>query len=75
MTLGLGILLYELLCDDDQLMSVIVDDWMLTHPNLTRMVTLSVALHLINAIPERLDMVSQGFWLWRYLAKAARGQR
>ena len=57
--LGALIMLYELVAPPDQLLSEAVDRALLTHPLITRLGIAIVALHLVNAIPERLDPVHQ----------------
>jgi hypothetical protein len=65
--MGAGIVGYEILCEDEQLLSVIVDEWLVSHPVVTRFTIAAVALHLINALPPAIDPVSQQFILWRKL--------
>jgi hypothetical protein len=59
--LAVGVLGYELVCDDGQLLSECVDEWLVSRPVLTRAAIAALALHLGNAVPERYDVVSQGF--------------
>lgn len=56
-----GILCYELSCDEDELLSRVVDGWLITHPVLTRTVIATVALHLLNAI-EPCDPLTMSFF-------------
>jgi hypothetical protein len=56
-----GVLAYELACNEGELLSEGVDDWMATKPILTRTVIAALALHLGNAVPPRFDPVSMGF--------------
>jgi hypothetical protein len=56
-----GVLGYEVVCKDGQLLSECVDDWLISRPILTRAAIAALALHLGNAFPERYDGVSLGF--------------
>jgi hypothetical protein len=56
-----GVLSYEVLCKDGQLLSEGVDEWLVSRPILTRATIAALALHLGNAVPERYDVVSLGF--------------
>jgi hypothetical protein len=56
-----GVLAYEILCKDGELLSERVDQWLLSRPILTRAVIAALALHLGNAVPQRYDVVSLGF--------------
>jgi hypothetical protein len=56
-----GVLSYEILCKDGQLLSEGVDEWLVSRPILTRATIAALALHLGNAVPERYDVVSLGF--------------
>jgi hypothetical protein len=56
-----GVLGYEVVCKDGQLLSQCVDEWLASRPILTRAAIAALALHLGNAIPERYDVVSLGF--------------
>jgi len=56
-----GVLAYELACNEGELLSEGVDDWVATKPILTRAVIAALALHLGNAVPTRFDPVSMGF--------------
>jgi hypothetical protein len=60
-TLGAGILVYELLCDEGELLSEQCDRWLISHPVTTRVAVVSLALHLINALPPKYDIISLGF--------------
>jgi hypothetical protein len=55
-----GVLGYEVVCKDGQLLSECVDEWLISKPILTRAAIAALALHLGNAIPERYDVVSLG---------------
>ena len=56
-----GVLAYERACNDGELLSEGVDDWVTSRPMLTRTVIAALALHLGNAVPPRFDPVSMGF--------------
>ena len=56
-----GVLGYEVVCKDGQLLSECVDEWLVSKPILTRAAIAALALHLGNAIPQRYDVVSLGF--------------
>jgi hypothetical protein len=58
--LAAGVLGYEVVCKDDQLLSECVDEWLMSRPILTRAVIAALALHLGNALPVRFDVVSLG---------------
>lgn len=56
--MGAGIVAFEVYAvrrDPEQLLSRIVDQWLLTRPILTRAVIATVALHLLNGIPKAAD--------------------
>jgi hypothetical protein len=59
--LAAGVLGYEVVCKDGQLLSECVDEWLMSRPILTRAVIAALALHLGNALPARFDVVSLGF--------------
>lgn len=63
--LGIGILIYEATCADGQLLSEIVDGWLVTRPIVTRAVIAVVALHLANGIMPDYDPLHWGFKLTR----------
>lgn len=55
--LGLGILAYEGLCPDGELLSEQCDRWLESYPVSTRAAIAVVALHLANGLPDRFDLV------------------
>lgn len=55
--IGLGVLAYEILCPDGELLSEGVDRALEKHPAATRLAIGAVALHLMNVLPERIDPV------------------
>ena len=58
--LAAGVLGYEVVCKDGQLLSECVDEWLVSRPILTRAAIAALALHLGNAVPQRYDVVSLG---------------
>src|SRR6266436_7928562 len=56
-----GVLGYEVVCRDGQLLSECVDEWLVSRPILTRAAIAALALHLGNAVPQRYDVVSLEF--------------
>jgi len=60
--LAAGIITYEVLCDEDQLLSVVVDEWLVTHPLATRAVIAAVSLHLANILPWYADPIGKRLW-------------
>ena len=82
--LAAGVLGYEVVCKDGQLLSECVDGWLVSKPILTRAAIAALALHLGNAVPERYDVVSLGFsairrssryWQHPWSTPAARSDR
>lgn len=61
--LGAGVATYEILADD--LLSYAADRWILAHPWTTRLGVACVALHLINALPEKYDPLHYVFGVKR----------
>lgn len=57
-----GIVVYEITCDEDQLLSVIVDEWLISHPLLTRVAIGAVSLHLANLLPWYADPLGKRLW-------------
>ena len=60
--LATGVAVYELTCSEDQLLSVIVDEWLETHPIATRLAISTVALHLLNILPWYIDPLGKRVW-------------
>ena len=56
-----GVLGYEVVCKDGQLLSECMDEWLVSRPIPTRAAIAALALHLGNAVPQRYDVVSLGF--------------
>lgn len=64
-TLVGSILVYEIVCAEDELLSRGLDRLMERHPVWPRIAVLAVAFHLINWLPERFDPVSMLFHVTR----------
>lgn len=61
--IGLGVLAYELGCPAGQTLSEGIDQALETHPLLIKLAVGVTALHLINALPERVDPFSHALKL------------
>ena len=59
--LGVGVLAYELMAEDGELLSHQVDRWLEAHPVLTSAAVTITAAHLLNILPQRLDP-----WVWMF---------
>lgn len=59
--LGVGVLGYELLARDGELLSHQVDRWLEKHPVLTTAAVALTAAHLLNLLPPRVDP-----WVWAF---------
>lgn len=57
--LGGAVVIYEMLCVEGELLSEVADRALIAHPYLTRLGIGLVALHLVNAIPPRVDPIHQ----------------
>ena len=55
------------------MLSMGADRYLAKRPLLTRCITLGVALHLINLIPEKFDAIHMGFLLSEKIKKKLRG--
>lgn len=64
-TLGVGVLVYDLLAEPGMTMSEGADKWMLRRPWLVRGVAFAVAAHVANTIPSRVDPIHGLFVLSR----------
>jgi hypothetical protein len=53
--LGLVIVVYEIVAPDNELLSEVVDRFLVSHPIVTRTIVIGLALHLINLLPEQID--------------------
>lgn len=57
--LGIGVLVYEMLAHDGELLSHQVDRWLESHPVLTTAAITITAAHLLNVLPRKADP-----WVW-----------
>lgn len=55
------VITHNVSASDGDTLSEAVDDWIVSHPVLTRTVIAVLALHLTNAISNRLDPVHLAF--------------
>jgi hypothetical protein len=53
--LGLVIVVYEIVAPENELLSEVVDRFLVSHPIVTRTIVIGLALHLINLLPEQID--------------------
>ena len=53
--LGVGVLAYELMAEDGELLSHQVDRWLESHPIITYTAVSVTAAHLLNVIPRKFD--------------------
>lgn len=60
-----GILAYEMSCDEKELLSVVVDGWLVTHPIVTRAAIAAVSLHLLNLLGP-FDPLAATFFATRW---------
>jgi len=67
MFLAGGVVAYEILALDGELMSEAVDRYLEARPIVTRAIVITVAAHLLNLIPRRLDPLAQLALLWKAL--------
>ena len=61
LAIGAGVLAYEAMCDDGEMLSEVVDDW-LEHPVGRYVATAAIgatALHLVNMLPNNVDPIHQ----------------
>lgn len=69
-TLGAGVLLYDLMANEGMTLSEGADKYMVHHPWWTRAVGVALAAHVCNMIPNQWDPVHGLFLLcrrWRRL--------
>lgn len=55
LTLGAGVIGYDLAAEDGELLSHAVDRWLEDHPILTTTVVVVTAAHLLNVLPVWCD--------------------
>lgn len=63
LVLAAGVIAYEVAAPPGELLSEAADDWMVSHPWLTRGVAFALAAHICNVTPERWDVIHQLFVL------------
>ena len=63
--LAVGVLAYEVLAPDGELMSEGVDRALERHPLITTLAIGATALHLLNILPERIDPFHQALKLMK----------
>jgi type II secretory pathway component PulF len=66
--LGVGVIAYELLARDGELLSHQVDRWLDRHPIITTAAIAVTSAHLLNFLPQRLDPWAWAF-AWRPLVR------
>lgn len=69
--MGVAIVAYEVTAPPGQLLSEEADRWMVSHPWLTRSLIFSLAAHLCNLLPERMDPLHIVFTLYRDRMRAS----
>ena len=57
-----GIIGYEISCNENELLSVAVDRWLVSRPLMTRAVIAAVSLHLLNCLPWFADPLGKRLW-------------
>lgn len=65
--LAAGVITYNTLTKDGQMLSEQADRWIEKHPLFTRMAVAVLAAHVANVAPRRLDLVHLFFTLSRRL--------
>lgn len=69
--LGLGVITYNALTTEGQMLSQQADRWIERHPVLARAAVSLVAAHVANAVPSKFDPVHWGFEVIRHLVSAS----
>jgi hypothetical protein len=69
-TLGLGVITYNTLTAEGQMLSQQADRWIDRHPILTRAIVGIVAAHVANAAPPQVDPIH---WLFEGVRRLTRG--
>jgi hypothetical protein len=62
--LVVGVIGYELLAKDDELLSHQVDRWLVAHPVATATAVTITAAHLLNILPQWADP-----WVWAFASR------
>lgn len=57
MTLGAGILAYEIWAPDGELLSEAVDRYLITHPIATKVIVITLVLHILNVVQPNYDPI------------------
>lgn len=57
MTLGAGILAYEFWAPDGELLSEAVDRYLITHPVATKVIVMTLVLHILNVVQPDYDPI------------------
>jgi hypothetical protein len=57
MTLGAAILAYEIWAPDGELLSEAVDRYLITHPIATKVITMTLVLHILNVVQPDYDPI------------------
>jgi hypothetical protein len=70
-TLGLGVIAYNSLTSEGQMLSEQADRWVDRHPVLTRTIVGVVAAHVANAAPAKYDPIH---WAFVGVRKLMRGR-
>lgn len=70
-TLGLGVVAYNSMTSEGQMLSEQADRWVDRHPILTRTIVGVVAAHVANAAPAKYDPIH---WLFIGVRKLTRGR-
>lgn len=63
LALLVGVAVYEVLSRDGELLSEAADRYRQAHPWLVRGAVIIVAVHLLRAVPDRYDVMRQGWML------------
>jgi len=59
LVLAIGVAAYDALAPEGQLMSEAVDRYLEARPCVTRAVVVTVAAHLLNLLPQKLDPLAR----------------
>lgn len=67
--LAAGVITYEIIAEDGEMLSHAVDSWLAKHPVITYGAITLTALHLMNALPKPIDPWHLAF-AWRKWARS-----
>lgn len=67
--LGVGVIGYDVFCQEGQTLSEAADRYMLRHPWLVRGAAFALAAHVCNLVPARFDPIHLGFFAIRRLSR------